>query len=671
MTRWVRFVLGFAVAAAAIYLLWPSRDPEPVGANRPPAPAATAGGEPVAPRPVVATPPDAPERVLPNGLPRAGDGPAQGLRGHVVDDRGQPLGDVQVHLLASAANDPLALPAWLQHQLPMGPVASARSAADGTFAVGLGYAEDRVYELYLQAPQLALSRVGDLRILPGQWHDVGTVTMTAGAIVRGRVTVEGQPVAVPQAVVTLEFGAAFADLALRSLPGYERGLAVAVDATGVYELRQAPCRGVVRIAAVAPGFARVTKTNLTLSSEHPTTVDFALPPGLAIAGQLVDAAGAPVAGARVEAWASNGRSDPLTGQSDGDGRFEVLGMRTGTFRLRVRARGFCDADVAEVTAGRRDVQVQLVPRGRVLARVVAPTGEVLRRYTLAVRRIVGAAPDQLGLVPDVPERLVDLDPPSDRVLVEDLPAGTFQLQVVADGYAKSRSARFDITPGAAAEPVVVEVALTLGATLTGRVLDEDGRPVAGALVTAQADGADPANPVYRMLGPAVALAATERTVTTAADGSFTVTRLSLATYQLVAEHPDLCPTTQRGLELATPQTVTVPALRLAKGAIVAGRASFAGQSRGQFKVVLNSAKDPLGVPVQGLRMETTSDADGRFRFSRRIPPGIYELRAARIDAVEPEAQVFRQLQQLQRSVVTITVSAGRPLVEQDLDIPER
>ncbi len=258
-----------------------------------------------------------------------------------------------------------------------------------------------------------------------------------------------------------------------------------------------------------------------------------------------------------------------------------------------------------------------------------------------------------------------------RAVIQGLPAGTFQLQVTADGYARSLSPRFDVTPGDGPDPIEIDVVLTTGASLLGRIVDDTGQPVAGATVTAQADGADPTSPVYRMLGPAVAIAATERSVTSAADGSFELTRLALATYQLAVEHPDFCPATERGLELSTALPRTLPPLRLAKGAIVTGLATSAGQAGGQYKVVLNSAKDPLGVPVQALRMETTSDANGRYRFARRVPPGDYELRAARIDPVEPEAQVFHQLKQLQRSVTAVTVPKGQPLVEQDLDIPER
>lgn len=673
MSRRVAIALVLGIAAAALYWLWPTGDPVPVGdpTMRAAAPTANAATPRTAEGPQATVRTDAPERVAPADLGPRTDRLAQGLRGVVVDERAQPLGGVQVHLLESAANDPLALPVLMQQQLPMGPLATARSAADGTFAIGLAHAEDRVYELYLQAPGLAVLRLGGLRILADEWRDVGTVTMAEGATVRGRVTVEGQPIAVPQATVTLEFGSPFADLALRSLPGLERGLTVTVDATGYYELRQAPARGVVRISAVAPGFARVTRSNVALSSQRPSQIDFALPPGLAIAGQIVDELAAPVAGARVEAWPMRGNADPLTGQSDGNGRFEVLGMRSGNYRLRVRTPEFCDLDVPDVTAGRQDVRIQLVRRGRIAVRVATPTGEAVRRYTLAVRRVVGPGPDQITLLPDVPEQLVALDLVQERAVVPGLPAGTFQLQVTADGYARSLSPRFDITPGEGPDPLDIDVVLTTGASLIGRVVDDTGQPVAGATVTAQADGADPENPVYRMLGPAVAIAATERTVTSAADGSFELTRLALATYQLAIAHPDFCPATERGLELSSAMPRSLPPVRLAKGTIVTGRATSAGQAGGQYKVVLNSAKDPLGVPVQALRMETTSDADGRFRFARRVPPGAYELRAARIDTVEPEAQVFHQLKQLQRSVTAVTVAKGQPVVEQDLDIPER
>jgi hypothetical protein len=74
-------------------------------------------------------------------------------------------------------------------------------------------------------------------------------------------------------------------------------------------------------------------------------------------------------------------------------------------------------------------------------------------------------------------------------------------------------------------------------TLQGRVLDPQGRAVAGARVTAEKEG--------------VAL---KRQGTTDASGSFTLPELPPGTYTLVAAAPGFAPRTQKGLVLAVGQS---------------------------------------------------------------------------------------------------------------------
>ncbi|MCA8976178.1 MAG: hypothetical protein KDC98_15765, partial [Planctomycetes bacterium] len=73
----------------------------------------------------------------------------QGISGRVMDERGHPLAGAEVYLLESARNDALALPVLQQQGLLMGPVAETRSANDGTFALGLQLATDKLYEVRL------------------------------------------------------------------------------------------------------------------------------------------------------------------------------------------------------------------------------------------------------------------------------------------------------------------------------------------------------------------------------------------------------------------------------------------------------------------------------------------------------------------------------------------
>lgn len=603
----------------------------------------------------------------------------QGLEGLVVDRNRQPMPGVAIYLLESARNEPLTLPALREQGLLMGPVAETRSGPDGTFAIGLALPSDKLFELRLIAPGHADARIGDLRVLPAEWHDIGTITMVRGTTVRGRVTVEGTPTPVPQAVVTVEAGSVFEDAVTRGIRGRENGLSVRTGSDGAYVIENAPAAGLVRISAAAAGFARVIRHDVDLSQGAAVAVDFALPPGLTIAGRLVDSSQQPVGGARVAAWSAATSVPPCVSRSRADGSFEIVGLADGDYRVRVIARGYQDLSLDDVTAGTRDLRVELQPRAAVSVRVTGD-GRVVRSYRLGVRRHFPAheqaadALGQIGRVRELPDQRVRLGRGRDRETVAGLPPGEFVVQVTADGWAKTLSPSFTIT--ADSRVVEVDVELLRGATLRGRVATEDDVPLAGATVATQPDGARPDNPIWRMLGPMAPDRITELRVESGADGSFVLPRLARGDYQLEIHHPEACRRFVTGLAIRDSADVDLGVIRLQRGTVVFGRATTDGRVAGQVKIVLTSvfAEDaPLPQPAaaDAVRLETVTDSTGAFLMPRRVPPGHYEIRAAAIDAQDPDSQVFQHLLQMQQSATRFTVAAGQSYSEQQVNVVTR
>jgi hypothetical protein len=664
--------LLLAVAGAVAWMVWPGAAPI-VG---PPPPTLAMPSPSVAP---AAAP--APDDLVPSGTvarqpadtsaPRTAADIAtnqpQGLRGLCVDAKGLPIAGVEVHLVESAGNDPVALPRL--QAFAFGPLATTASRADGTFAIGLATAVPRVYELYLVSPQHALTRLGGLRLLPQEWHDLGSIVLQVGATVRGRVTVAGRAdLPIAGASVTLTFGAAFTDAAVRGLREAGPGFRTTTDPDGRYELTHAPGRGRIALSAAAAGFARVSKPEVELDPLRPIDVDFSLPPGLSIGGSVRSADGAPLADARVEAWPMAAAGDPLVGSSDTGGLFAVHGLVAGPYRLRASARGFERLEVAEVAAGRSDLVLTLVAQQRLRVTVQAPNGEVLRRYRLQLRRVFPGVPNQIGAVPEVPEQHVRLDGLTDSVEVNEIPAGVFAVEVLADGFAKTLSAEFDTRGGPAGGRLDVAVTMAPGATLRGQVVDETGAPLAGAVVATMVEGLAADHPLFQML-VAVPTRITLASTKTAADGAFALPNLAPGAYQLQIEHPEACRTMVPGIRLGA-DALTLPPTVLPIGAAIRGRATVAGTAKGQIKVVLTTPAAARGA-AESLRIETIAAADGRFLLPRRVPVGSYELRATVVGAAAPEEQFFQQLLQLQQSATTLTVLPGQRLVEHDIDLPER
>ncbi|MFT4513119.1 MAG: protocatechuate 3,4-dioxygenase beta subunit [Planctomycetota bacterium] len=615
----------------------------------------------------------------------------QGLRGTAVDANGRPVMGATVFLVESASNDPMLL--YLVKQQPhlLAPMASAETTADGSFAVGLAVAQKKTYDLFLLSARHATVRMTGLRLLPNSWHDLGDIMLRTGTTIRGRVTVKGQlGMPVPQATVTVSSGGAFADAALRALPGESGALIANVNANGEYELKHAPSSGVVLVTALAPGFARIVKHDIELTTNVPVQVDFELPPGKTLAGDVRTSTGLAIANARIEAWPKQANLPPLVTFSNERGTFLLQGLRAQSHTVKATAAGFAATEQAGIEPGQA-VHLTMVPQNRIHVTALAPSGRVLRNYTAGLRRFFPKdhnAPldahalmnGTLGSIHEVRDLRVRLDNNTDYAVIHNVPDGTYVCQIEADNFAKSYSLpvrfRAPPTPGAALgtpapqQPGTlqrIQVTVTTGCTLRGRVLDDRGAPIVGATVTTQTPGTMPDSPMLRMMDRWVPKRISERIRETDGNGYFQFERIALTTYQLQIEHPEACRTFVRKIDCKQPGELTLSPITMSHGSAITGFARADGRIAGQMKVVLTT---PQTAPAdKSLRLETVTDGEGRYRFTRRIPPGSYELRAAVVGTTSPDSEIFQQLLQLKRSSTTFIVSPGQDVVERDVNVP--
>lgn len=672
--------LGILVTVFAVGLVWALRSndrAETPGATAlaPPAPSAretpgaTAAATVRQPAPV----PENERQEIPL-VPAHADCP-QGVHGTAVDRQGAPLAGVRAFLIESASNDPIERFQNLARKVPLPPAAAAVTGAEGRFRLGLRAPTDRDYEVYLLADGFAEVRIGDLRLHENRWQDLGPITLEQGSTILGRVLVDGTELPVPDATITLDSIYPLADVALADLPGGRHSRSAVVDATGHYRIEHAPRSGAFRLTAAAPGFARLVRSNIELQPGQPTTVDFALQRGLTIGGWIFGTDGQPVAEARIEAWPTT-PEPAYRGTVAADGRFQVAGLREGSYRLHVQAERFQPRDLAEVAAGTQDLRIELAPRASAAILVRTPEGQVQRGYHLSVRRFFAESGGQIAAVHDVPDRTVRLPPHEDLAVVEGLDPGTAEAPAVyafhlrAEGFALTLSPPF--TPGPTASRPTVEVTLTRGGAIHGRVVDEGGRPVGGAEITTQPAGAVEENPVWRMLASLTPDRITRASASTAADGSFVLPRLAHADYQLDVAHADYCKSRRTPVQIDGDHDVAIAPIVLRRGTLVRGRTFVDGLPRSQVRVVLTPAPGTVEPATKTadetlpVRVEAVSDPDGTYVLPRRIPPGLYELRAAIQVGNDPQNEVLQQLSQLQRSAVTIAVPVGQETLEQDI-----
>ena len=227
------------------------------------------------------------------------------------------------------------------------------------------------------------------------------------------------------------------------------------DATGVVRFdRVEP--GSFRLSVAAPGFAPFsTDLDQTRTAGH-RLVRVAMAPGSAVEGTVRRRDGSPVAGAEVGSFPTSAE----TTVTDTDGRYRLVGLDPGTIRIHASAeqleRGHSDEVDLAVGQTATDVDLVLPPR----------------------RRVAGRVCDELGT--PLPDALVNGEP----VALD----GSFEIELL------SRLARMVVTcPGfvsmwldrsrhAEGAPPI-DVRLTRGTEVRGRVLDPNEQPVAGAQVT--------------------------------------------------------------------------------------------------------------------------------------------------------------------------------------------
>lgn len=231
--------------------------------------------------------------------------------------------------------------------------------------------------------------------------------------------------------------------------------------------------------------------------------DFYLLPGRSARGRIIDAAGTPIAGAYVAAGSLTGteRMDGLWTVSGTNGRFTLADLRIDLrHSLLVRAPGHSCAvfdfpahefEQTEIELGDLALESPSLVRGRLVDRA----GRALAGFPVWVD-IDPLARDRLGPTEEGEGYFCrgglgtgEIHAPTDadgRFAFADLPAGHWRIRADAKGYVHAAEVEFDLAPGE--RRTELELVLDTGLSISGRVVDEEGRPLPGSIVSVHALG---------------------------------------------------------------------------------------------------------------------------------------------------------------------------------------
>jgi hypothetical protein len=363
-------------------------------------------------------------------------------------------------------------------------------------------------------------------------------------------------------------------------------------------------RGNFRVEGLAPGdyllearavgYARAQQRRVKVPAVGPLTV--ALKKAGVLEGFVVDAQGAPAAGAEVQV---SGVVPQSTTTGPGGG-FSVE-LEPGSYVVSARRgseAGSLDTSIS-VRAGAtvRDVRIQLGQGGALEGRVVAKaTGAP----------VAGASVDVSPYSKNGDSGRAVTDE-SGRFSVGGLAPGSYDLVVGAPGFSSVTRRALTVTSG---ERFPVEVLLTGTGTVEGQVRNGAGQPVSGAYVTGGSRWAG-------SLGNAAAESRTD------AEGRYRLEGLAAGSVSLTAKREGALTGTSQRAEVTEGGTTQVD-FTLEETGTVEGVVHVAGGTPPSEPLAVSASRrgeslfymDPNQADV---------DAAGRFRMV--LPPGTYDLRA--------------------------------------------
>ena len=451
----------------------------------------------------------------------------------------------------------------------------------------------------------------------------------------------------------------------RPVPG--AGITLLATTPGDDELRAAPVRtkteadGTFRVEGAAGGretsVLRVEKKGFapaveTLARAGALARPVVLAPGTAVSGRLKPLPGKSPAGALVR---FEGRAESRWVEAGPDGTFTVADAPAGKGRLVADAgeSGFGETTglVLPLPAG-KIAEVALSPPASLEGRVVdAKTLRGLARAKVELRQVSVVRATRSG--PDGRYRLAPLPPRSGRLLVDEPRYVPFRRDV--------EIAFKDVKK--------VDAALVPGASMAGRVTDENGQPVAGAQGLLARGGESGLAAFVRQLrntgGSPV--------FRTAPDGSFRASRLLPGENQrLTVGHPEFAATTISGVNLLAGQTAGNIGVVLRRGAAITGIVrdkdgnpveeaeaealstfGFRGRRAGAV-AQLNFVGGPGG--ARG-RPSARTGADGRFEI-RGLTAGDYALTVRKPGYASERVDPLKVPEEGSPEPVTLTLGPG-------------
>lgn len=382
------------------------------------------------------------------------------------------------------------------------------------------------------------------------------------------------------------------------------------------------CAGNWQLRANAPGFLQATAT-AAVPADGPALLHISR--GASIRGTVVDHQDAPVAGAHVATMPS--LEVPMLGDlsaqmgldvlaaeaqdgvpTDAQGTFELTGVDDGARVTVIAVHPDHAVGIARgVTSGTGDVRIVLPPAHTLTVRVVADEdGTPLHAFTVELRTTMFAMLERAVRTVSV------ADAADGTARLEGLPGGSFTLAAHAEDRSEATAA-VSLEATATDAPATHELRLPRAASLSGRVVDEHGDGIGGALVQRSRGGIRD-NPVLAMMQGG------EDTVRCNRRGEFRLGGVAPGRLQLAATADGFAGAKSARIEVGVGQAVADVVITLDHGGSIDGvLRTMRGDQADEFSVIVQNEATQKTAPCR-------PGADGHFRADN-LEPGRYQVQA--------------------------------------------
>jgi RNA polymerase sigma factor (sigma-70 family) len=518
----------------------------------------------------------------PDAVERAALSLARGaaLAGRVVDDKGKPVAKARV--VATSTADAL-------------PVVDPRrdgvvTGADGSFSFATLAAG--TWRVTASAGDYAPTTSAPIAVDGEHARSGVELRLSPGAVVRGTVTDKnGAPV----------FAADVSVIVQGQAPWRARRQAL-TDASGRFSIGGLAPRAVDVVAWHDSGASAIVVADLAAKREHDITLT--LDVSGTITGTVVDKTGQPIGDAQVIArpdwsdgtadraeWNVRGVQEAITDQS---GAFRFAGLPDGSYRVRAARPGANEASLWLSTGvvtkpNGAPIKIAVTADGRAIGKVQLADGKPATAFTITLDNtspLRFVAPDGAFAIPAAP--------------------GTFSLIVAGPSFVTTTK---QVTIVEGKDTDVGTLTVTAGRSISGRVLDEHGTPVAKATVAAGSLLTGTGAELY-IKNESMAAKDTE----TDANGRFVLDGFPPASLTVIAGKANA----GRSASVQLPPSADSVTLDLVLGPTTSleGKATRNGQPIGDTVIIAN----PIGAMWSHFFVAT--GPDGAFTFDA-LAPGSY------------------------------------------------